>query len=66
VNGKTIKDFFKSMMRKFWPDRPRYFNRPLEDKHGCNDEVSSVELKFFASSHLASKAMSSGAAEDHN
>lgn len=29
-------------MRKFCPDRPRYFNRPLEDKHGCDDKVSSV------------------------
>lgn len=42
VDGKTIKDFFKNMMRKFCPDRPRYFNRPLEDKHGCDDKVSSV------------------------
>lgn len=38
-----IKDFFKDMMRKLCPDRPRYFNRPLEDKHDCNDEVGLVE-----------------------
>ena len=28
------------MLRKICPYRPRYFNRPLEDKHGCDNQVS--------------------------
>ena len=39
VDSRTIKDFFKNMMGKLCPDRPRYFNQPLEDKHDFNDEV---------------------------
>ena len=27
------------MLRKLCPERPRYFNRPLDDKHGDSDQV---------------------------
>ena len=35
----AIKSFFKDMLRKLCPERPRYFNRPLDDKHGDSDQV---------------------------
>ena len=39
VDSEAIKNFFKEMMRKLCPERPRYFNRPLEDRHSDNGEV---------------------------
>lgn len=35
----AIKSFFKDMLRKLCPERPRYLNRPLDDKHGDSDQV---------------------------
>lgn len=40
----AIKSFFKDMLHKLCPERPRYFNRPLDDKHGDSDQVCLTSL----------------------
>ncbi|CAH3128783.1 unnamed protein product, partial [Pocillopora meandrina] len=51
-DGKPVRDFFKNIMQKLCPERPRYFNRPLADKHDCNDETFIVITSRFGTPHV--------------